>query len=326
MWVILGGWAPPFPYRLDDTPTRDIDAKVAFQKPDPRKDRRGRRKGRQARSGSSTARCRAAGAIARGAENAVAADRRRGEPGELAAGLWDEFCRRRRRSVERPSHDEQEQRFPTISRSAFDTKDEARARSKKRSIGPFADSSRRDFWTSSTGARRRKSDGNLSPSPATASFRHRAGVATCCSARRSLICTSALESRTRVAGNRRARLHWLKPKLLKLTPHAEKGCRGHGAATRRKAARGRSQMSSQFAYRAAAIAGQGRPAARSRNHSTCCGWNTKPARATDAASESCCRLAGGAGDVRRAVWAVRHLHLATAAVRYSTARAGSPRC
>ncbi len=32
MWVILGGWSPPFPYRLEQTPPRDIDSKVAFKK------------------------------------------------------------------------------------------------------------------------------------------------------------------------------------------------------------------------------------------------------------------------------------------------------
>lgn len=44
MWCILGGWAPPFPYRLGYTPSRDIDAKVSFQRLDAEQTREAKQK------------------------------------------------------------------------------------------------------------------------------------------------------------------------------------------------------------------------------------------------------------------------------------------
>ena len=35
MWVITGGWAPPFGYRVGHLPSRDVCASVAFSVPDP---------------------------------------------------------------------------------------------------------------------------------------------------------------------------------------------------------------------------------------------------------------------------------------------------
>ena len=35
MWLITGGWKPPFGYRAGYTPLRNIDARVAFSIPDP---------------------------------------------------------------------------------------------------------------------------------------------------------------------------------------------------------------------------------------------------------------------------------------------------
>ena len=54
MWCILGGWAPPFPYRLGYTPTRDIDAKVSFKQTRLRKQPTRRSKRPPVRSSMST--------------------------------------------------------------------------------------------------------------------------------------------------------------------------------------------------------------------------------------------------------------------------------
>jgi len=122
MWGIFGGWAPPFPFRLDDIPTRNIDAKVAFDKPDPK--------------GTEDARKKAESQIRfvyaqdlrdlrqlRDALKNVAAEL--GSAANLAAlrpGLWDELSPPPMPGVERPTHEEQEKDFQQL-HNALDSKE-----------------------------------------------------------------------------------------------------------------------------------------------------------------------------------------------------------
>lgn len=108
MWLMLGGWAPPFPYRLGYTPRRDIDAKVTFQRIDHEKTEEAKNKAaREAvyvyvQDPAPLVQLRAA------LKNAVAEVGAAGNLKTLRPKLWDEFfpAAAGATAVSAPNHDD----------------------------------------------------------------------------------------------------------------------------------------------------------------------------------------------------------------------------
>ena len=126
MWVILGGWAPPFPYRLDYTPPRDIDATVEFQKKDEKRTEAAKEQAaRQVRyvytqDATGLVQLRAA------LKNAIAQIGATASLKELPAGMWAEFCPPPGPGVETPTKEQQQKDYKKF-HEAFDSKEERAA-------------------------------------------------------------------------------------------------------------------------------------------------------------------------------------------------------
>ncbi len=123
MWCILGGWAPPFPYRLGYTPTRDIDAKVTFRRLDVGATAEAKRKAANQVRLCVHARRRALVQL-RGAEKRGGGNRRGGKSKSLASEAVGRILPAARAAIRpRSAHDEQERDFQKF-HASVDTKEE----------------------------------------------------------------------------------------------------------------------------------------------------------------------------------------------------------
>ena len=122
MWGIFGGWAPPFPYRLDDIPTRNIDARVAFEKPDPTATEKARKDAENQIRFVYIQDARPLVQLRSALKNVVTEIGAAANLNALRQGLWDEFLPPPMPGVERPTREEQEKEFQQF-HADFDTKE-----------------------------------------------------------------------------------------------------------------------------------------------------------------------------------------------------------
>ena len=123
MWCILGGWAPPFPYRLGYTPSRDIDAKVSFQRLDAEKTLEAKQKAASQAIYVYTVDAAPLVQLRAALKNAVAEVGAAANLNALRPKLWDEFYPPPAPNSPAVSKEEQEHDFQKF-HAAVDTKEE----------------------------------------------------------------------------------------------------------------------------------------------------------------------------------------------------------